>query len=85
MTESLEETARRTCDFEETAMAGVEMVNDPEIIAAINTKRFDRIELLGLLVDILQDYADGDGWTLKGSEELRAAIEVLKDIYGGKI
>ena len=120
MTESLEQAARRTCDFEETAMAGVEMSKDPEIVAAINAlqraterynryfvfythrweqfdglkgnilitpsdKRFDRVELLGLIVDILRDYADGDGWTLKGSKELGATIEVLKDIYEGKI
>ena len=120
MTESLEQAARRTCDFEETAMAGVEMSKDPEIVAAINAlqraterynryfvfythrweqfdglkgnilitpsdKRFDRVELLGLIVDILRDYADGDGWKLKGSRELGAVIEVLKDIYEGKI
>lgn len=120
MTESLEQAARRTCEFEETAQAGVEMSKDPEIVAAINAlqratekynryfifythrweqfdglkgnilitpsdKRFNHVELLGLAVDIIRDYADGDGWTLKGSKELGAVIEVLKDIYEGKI
>lgn len=120
MPESLEEAARRTCAFEETAQAGVEMSKDPEIISAINAlqkavkkynryfifythrfeqgdvkkgnvlitpsdKRFNRAELLGLVIDIIRDYAGGDGWTLKGSKELGAAIEVLKDIYEGKI
>lgn len=117
---SLEEAARRTCEFEETAQAGIEMANDPEILAAMNTlqkavekynryfifythrfeqfnglkgnilitpsdKRFDRIELLGLVIDIIHDYAAVTGWTLKGSKELGAVIEVLKDIYKGKI
>lgn len=117
---NLEEAARRTCDFEETAMAGVEMSKDPEIISAINAlqkavekynryfifythcfeqgdakkgnllitpsdKRFGRIELFGLVIDIIRDYANGNGWKLKGSEELGAVIEVLKDIYEGKI
>lgn len=117
---SLEEAARRTCDFEETAMAGVEMAKDPEIIAALNQidkalkkhnryfvfythrfeqgdapkgnilvtpndKRFGRIELLGLIIDILRDYSSDKNWTLRGSEELAATIEVLKDIHEGKI
>ena len=120
MAESLEEAARRTCEFEETAQVGVEMSKDPEIVAAINVlqratekynryfvfythrweqfdslkgnllitpsdKRFDHVELLGLILDLLRDYADGDGWTLKGSRKLGATIEVLKDIYKGKI
>lgn len=120
MKDSLEEAARRTCEFEETAQAGVEMSKDPEIISAMNAlqkavekynryfifythrfeqgdakkgnllitpsdKRFNKVELIGLLVDILRDYAENTGWTLKGSKELEAVIEVLKDIYEGKI
>lgn len=106
--------------IEETAMAGVEMAKDPEIVAAINQvnkaikkynryfilythrfeqgnvrkanilvgpndKRFGRVELLGLIIDLLIDYSSDTNWTLKGSEELAATIEVLKDIYEGKI
>lgn len=115
---NLEEAARRTCDFEETAMAEDEMIKDREIIAALNQldkalkkhnryfifythkfvqgdapnmlvtpkdKRFDRVELLGLIIDMLGDYFSGANWTLKGSKELDAAIKVLKDIHEGKI
>ena len=50
-----------------------------------NDKRFNKVELICLLVDLLRDYAENTGWTLKGSEELGAAIEVLKDTYEGEI
>lgn len=55
------------------------------ILITPNDKRFDRAELLGLVIDILRDYADNTNWALKGSVELEAAISVLKDIYEGKI
>lgn len=54
------------------------------ILVIPKDERFDRLEFVGMWLDMLLDYSRETGWDLKGSLEVSALSKILGKLYDGE-